>query len=647
MAAVKKYILIVLSLVIAVSSMAQPKAQKPSAKKGSTANYDRTAIAQKFNYAEQIFDDSIKAALQIVETNLLICIEQNFKIEEALGYQTLGKFNHQLNNYTLAIAHFEKAIKIHKKDNAKLFELYNLKAASEQKNNNVNEAIASYKKALTAVKKSKSDNRVFETEIKLGKLLLTTTQPQKAEAHFNNALENAASPKTKIEAKIGLGKLLEINKATADAEHLYKEAQAEAQQNNLDQLSNEAFDLLTALYSKQNNIARNIQVQEEAFNFNNARGNSNSAILNSNNLANTYMEQGKAEEAVEILKETAPLVAKEENTEEKRTFIKTLTQVYEKQGEQEKAKELTVEYEVLMDSFLVAEEEKELAIQSKNEALAITQDRILLLEKDRELSEKTIQLLEKEQIIKNDTIKRQRTITYLLLGGLLIIMVMAFFIYRNNKQKQISNQLLALKSMRNQMNPHFIFNSLNSVNSFIAIKDEKSANKYLSEFSKLMREVLEYSQQDFISLAKEIEILRLYLNLEHFRFKNDFEYAFNVDPKLKVDDYQIPPMLIQPFVENAIWHGLRYEKNKGKLDVNFVQKDNHVEITIADNGIGREKSQATKTMNQKKMKSTGIENVKNRLEIIKEVFKKDLAITINDLDEISKKGTLVTIKLHA
>ncbi len=122
------------------------------------------------------------------------------------------------------------------------------------------------------------------------------------------------------------------------------------------------------------------------------------------------------------------------------------------------------------------------------------------------------------------------------------------------------------------MNPHFIFNTLNSVNNFISKNDERSANRYISDFSKLMRKVLELAQEDLISLEQEIEMLSLYLKLEHLRFKDKFEYKINVEELMDTSDILIPPMLVQPFIENAIWHGLRYKESNGKL---FVNVSNH------------------------------------------------------------------------
>ena len=113
------------------------------------------------------------------------------------------------------------------------------------------------------------------------------------------------------------------------------------------------------------------------------------------------------------------------------------------------------------------------------------------------------------------------------------------------------------------MNPHFIFNALNSVNGYIAKNDERKANRYLSDFSILMRAVLENSEKDFIPLNKEIELLQLYLKLEHSRFSDKFSYDIQIDSQVKITEFNIPPMLLQPYVENAIWHGLRYKEEIG------------------------------------------------------------------------------------
>ena len=218
--------------------------------------------------------------------------------------------------------------------------------------------------------------------------------------------------------------------------------------------------------------------------------------------------------------------------------------------------------------------------------------------------------------------------------------------YKSNQQKKITNNLLALKSLRSQMNPHFIFNALNSVNSFIAQSDERAANKYLTDFSTLMRAVLENSEKDFIPLSREIELLSLYLKLEHARFREKFDYTLEIDEKVNVDAFFIPPMLLQPYIENAVWHGLRYKKDKGHLEVKLLQKDKEtLLITITDDGIGRQKSRELKTKNQLLQRSKGMNNVSSRIAILNDMYKDKLSVKVTDLHE-NGAGTQVVLELR-
>lgn len=187
------------------------------------------------------------------------------------------------------------------------------------------------------------------------------------------------------------------------------------------------------------------------------------------------------------------------------------------------------------------------------------------------------------------------------------------------------------------MNPHFIFNSLNSVNQFIAQNNELEANKFLSSYSTLMRNVMDNSNKDFLTLSKEIEQLEKYLQLEHLRFKTQFDYQINVIDTLDLEQL-IPNMLIQPHIENAIWHGLRYKSNKGNLEITFKENNNHIEVLIKDNGIGIEKSKELKTTNQKLHQSIGLKNINERIDLLNSLYN----ITIKYFVNSSDKGTQVT-----
>lgn len=215
------------------------------------------------------------------------------------------------------------------------------------------------------------------------------------------------------------------------------------------------------------------------------------------------------------------------------------------------------------------------------------------------------------------------------------------------RQKLAEERLTALRS---QMNPHFIFNSLNSIQQFILKGDVESANKYLSQFSRLIRLVLQYSEANFITLDEEIDMLRLYLSLEKTRFGDSFEYNIYLEETLDVDEIKIPNLMVQPFVENAIWHGLMHKEGNRKIGIHFSLSDERtLQCEIIDNGIGRCKSEEIKKMKSVDIKhqSKGMQLIKDKSDILKRQFNKEVLIDINDvMNEASEvTGTRVLIKL--
>ncbi|MEO7049875.1 MAG: histidine kinase [Ferruginibacter sp.] len=215
-------------------------------------------------------------------------------------------------------------------------------------------------------------------------------------------------------------------------------------------------------------------------------------------------------------------------------------------------------------------------------------------------------------------------------------------------QKRLAEEKLT--ALRSQMNPHFIFNCLNSVQQFILKGEVDNANKYLSQFSKLIRLVLEYSEYNFISLEDEINMLHLYLALEKTRFGNSFEYSIEVDEGLDTDEIKIPNLMIQPFVENAIWHGLMHKEGDRKIDISFhLENDQSIIAKIVDNGIGRQKAEGIKQKKSLDVKheSRGIKLIKDKINILKEQFESEIFIELIDVTnkDGSVSGTSVVIQL--
>ena len=358
-------------------------------------------------------------------------------------------------------------------------------------------------------------------------------------------------------------------------------------------------------------------------------------------IANAYISQDKYNEAIPFLEKSIVEANSDDDLVVQKDATRKLSEVYKAKGNFTKALDTYQTYVALVDSLYVRKEQEISRANRFNREIANAQNRLSGLEQERELSQSKYDLALTEQELVQESNKRQRLIIYSLIFGLLLTMLAAFFFYRSNQQQKLANNLLALKSLRSQMNPHFIFNALNSVNNFISKSDERSANRYLSDFSKLMRSVLENSEEDFIPLGKELEQLGLYIKLEHSRFEEKFDYRIDIDENVQVSKFQIPPMLLQPFIENAIWHGLRYRKTKGILSVTVNEHSyNSIVICITDNGIGRKKSAEIKTQNQKKQNSKGMGIVKKRVAILNDMYTDKVDIKISDL-QTDGSGTKV------
>ena len=477
--------------------------------------------------------------------------------------------------------------------------------------NKTNQATQSFKQGLKVAEDNKIKPKITDLNSKLGDAYSESGNKNEAESYFTNSI-NLASKENKAKA-------LEQKIKIADFQN-----------------TNRAFDKEIQLRKE---IIKDIDVIEK-----------DSVITNESALTkqkqnykigNAYFLKNNLDEAIPYLEESIEEADKKEDLIVKKDATKKLADVFVASGNFEKAKEAFNAYTEAVDQLYIKKEQEISQAARISKSIAEKQNRILSLENDRQLTLSQMQLSDEKN-------KRQQLIIYSLIGGLFLLAVLAYLMYKYIKQQKLANNLLALKSLRSQMNPHFIFNALNSVNSFIATNDERTANKYLSDFSKLMRAVLENSEEDFIPLEKEIQLIELYTKLEHFRFKDKFDYKISVEDTIDIEAYKIPPMLLQPYIENAVWHGLRYKEEKGILEIKITKKrKDEIEITIADNGIGRKKSKALKTENQKKHNSKGLGNIKKRVTILNEMYKDKVDISIEDnqtdADDVGTK-VIVTLK---
>jgi sensor histidine kinase YesM len=267
------------------------------------------------------------------------------------------------------------------------------------------------------------------------------------------------------------------------------------------------------------------------------------------------------------------------------------------------------------------------------------------------------------KIIQKEQLKKLSEKNLLLIASLLALMLALFSIFlvynsfrhkRKNleleeeRKLSVYNQQIAemeVKSLRSQMNPHFLFNSLNSIRNYIIKNESQLASDYLANFATLMRKILDASQQSFLSIEEEIDMLKLYLGLEQMRFSNKFTYTITVDEDLDLNNIYIPTMAIQPFIENAIWHGLLSKENGiGELNINILQNPSNIDeilCEIIDNGIGREKSESMKS----KLKKHGSKGINITRERLKRLAKHDIIEPVETIDLYDENAVAVGTKV--
>jgi LytS/YehU family sensor histidine kinase len=209
-----------------------------------------------------------------------------------------------------------------------------------------------------------------------------------------------------------------------------------------------------------------------------------------------------------------------------------------------------------------------------------------------------------------------------------------FKVAREKLEREL--QISTLASIKSQMNPHFVFNALNTVQSYIFTNDRDNATDYLNKFSELTRMILDMSNKEKITIAEEIKALKLYLELEKRRFEDAIDYQIVVHDEISADMMQIPSMLVQPYVENAIKHGLLHKKGEKKIKIEFVKEEHAVVVFIDDNGIGRKKSQELKALKPSSHRSFASEANKKRLQLLNQ--NRENTIDIEYLDKLDSYG---------
>jgi tetratricopeptide (TPR) repeat protein len=274
-----------------------------------------------------------------------------------------------------------------------------------------------------------------------------------------------------------------------------------------------------------------------------------------------------------------------------------------------------------------------------------------------------LSLLDKENNIQENKLKQEALLKWILLACLLVAALSAFSIYKNltlkrrneklenrHKQAQLQQHVthVEMQALRAQMNPHFIFNCLSSINRFILKNETEAASNYLTKFSRLIRMVLLNSKKEFISLEDELETLCLYLDMEKLRFKDAIDYRITFINSIDAGNVFVPPLLLQPFAENAIWHGLMHKEGHGHLEIELSIDKKILTCAITDNGVGRKKAAEVKSKSVEKQKSMGLQITTERLALLNKNHDEQTFFDIEDItdNEGEPAGTRVILKMN-
>lgn len=601
--------------------------------------------------ADKYKNTNPKLMLEYANKSLVLSKKIGFKFEEGNAYHHIGNANIILGNYAVSLDNFSKEQLVFENE---------MPIASIQTKNDISNGLARAYGSIGYVFMEQSNYaKALQYNFKALKIFQLTNNLEKSSRIYNNIGVIYKSQGDFFKALVYYEKCLKIQEKL-------KDGSIGVTTNNLGLVylnqkefvkALEYFDRAKRYFDKYPNpyglaqlnynyglYYKEFYQKDKAIEYTNKALKIFESIENKFGIADSYanlgaiyFDQANYKLALESTNKGLKL-ARELNVLDKvQNFEKVLSEIYEKQNNPVKALKHYKLYSEAKDSVANAETVKS----------------TIKTEMNFDFEKK--ELIQKEEQVKREIVfKEQEKSNRLkaLFAGLFAMLVtgIAFLIYNRKQLKKTLTlekevAVYEQKALHLQMNPHFIFNCLGSISSFIVQNSTDAAIKYLAKFSKLMRLTLEYSKEALIPIDKEVESLRNYLELEQLRFNNIFDFTITKDNDID-DDVALPPLLLQPFVENAIIHGINPKLKTGKITVDFSIKEGSLVCVITDNGIGVNTSKELKRTLVSMHKSMALDITKKRLEILEDSTSKKANVVIEEINENGEiKGTMVIVIL--
>ena len=509
----------------------------------------------------------------------------------ARAYASAGVVYSEVNNYSIALEYYFKALKIYQEINQKnsISKAYNNIGIVYKSQNNLPKAIDYFQKAV-------------KIQQEIGEVTLPVTLTNIGACYFEQGKNN-------------------------EAWQYYTKAKKEFGNDPTNRNYALLLNYIGDYFAKQNDAVQAVQNYQQALNLYQQMGNEFGASLVYFNLSQLYCNQKKYAAALPYAAQSLDLAKAIGVLDQTIHSEKLLSDLYSGLNNPTESLSHYKQYIIAKDSLENEENHKN----------------FLRTEMKFEYEKKAAILVEKN--------KRQEQLMLFSVIGILLLLGLIFVTYnrlqikrRLTLQKEVAEY--EQKALHLQMNPHFVFNCLGSISSFIVQNGTDSAIKYLSKFSKLMRLTLEYSKGSLIPIDKEIESLQNYLELEQLRFNRKFEFSIHSSSAIE-DDMALPPLLVQPFVENAILHGIVPKEGDGRIEVNFNVISNQLICTITDDGIGLTQSKSMKENSVKAHQSMALDITKKRLEMMETSRLQKANVSIEEIQNRNNEiiGTKVVITL--
>ncbi len=586
------------------------------------------------------FDIDANKSIQYGKDGLALAEGQAYKSGIAsshyvvgVGYSIVGNLPEARQSQKTALSLFEQ-LKNERGEGKCYFSI----ATTYLVEDNFPEALKNYFLALKLDQDADFEKGITSCYINIGNVYNVMKKYPEALQNYNAALKITEKSGDKRGVSMSLQNIANIYDLEGKADEALKNAQealkiSEEIKNEYD-IAN-CYKTLGYIYTTQKRYEEALQALFAAEKVFSKSGENFSLADIYGGLGSAFFDQQKYREAGKYFGKALSIAQKIGSMSIIKASNEGLSQVYAQSGDYKKSLEAYKASVVAKDS-MYNEENTRKTLQAQ-----------MLNDFDKKESLAKIEQAKKDAAQKIQ-LQRKNVLICGTIAAFVVFIIVGLLLFRQRNLKANQERIeLEQKQLRAQMNPHFIFNCLNSIQHFVVANDIKNANKYLSGFALIMRQTLENSKESNITLRKEITYIKNYLSLELMLFEDKFAYEISCSDDIDTDTVEIPTMIIQPFIENAIRHGMAYLKDKkGELSVKFYKENGNLYCKIDDNGIGREQSQKLKIVSEMVYESQGMELTRQRLALVSKSVGSDYDIQITDKKNASNEpeGTTITIK---